>query len=95
MRAYHQDGILRKLPSDTTPLEVALDYCDTVNSNIESFLKDKTHRMRFRLEEAHAAFPEFCRLIGAEGDLAAASAEFDRRHNASAPSAAAPTGTLP
>jgi hypothetical protein len=38
--------------------------------------------MEFRLEEGREHFPEFWRRIGAEGDLAAALAEFDVRHNA-------------
>jgi hypothetical protein len=38
--------------------------------------------MDFRLEEGRERFPEFWRRIGAEGDLDAALAEFDVRHNA-------------
>ena len=38
--------------------------------------------MDFRLEEGRERFPEFWRRIGAEGDLPAALAEFDVRHNA-------------
>jgi hypothetical protein len=38
--------------------------------------------MDFRLEEGRERFPEFWRRIGAEGDLGAALAEFDVRHNA-------------
>ena len=62
--------------------EVALDYCDTVEANIRLFLRDKKNWMEFRLEEGRERFPEFWRRIGAEGDLHAALAEFDVRHNA-------------
>jgi hypothetical protein len=61
---------------------VALDYCDTVGENIRLFLRDKTNWMDFRLEEGRERFAEFWRRIGAEGDLEAALAEFDVRHNA-------------
>ena len=65
-------------------MDVCLDYCDTVNSNIESFLKDKTKKMNFSLENAKHDFKVFWELIGAEGDLNAALAEFDIPYNSSA-----------
>ena len=42
--------MLMGLPSDSDAMTVSLDYCDTVNSNIELFLKDKPNRMTFSLE---------------------------------------------
>lgn len=81
MNAYRY-AILWHCPKDATPLEVALDYCDTVEQNIRLFLRDKESRMDFPLEAARERFPEFWRRIGAEGDLAAALAEFEVRHNA-------------
>ena len=81
MNAYRY-AILWHCPKDATPLEVALDYCDTVGQNIRLFLRDKENRMDFPLEAARERFPEFWRRIGAEGDLAAAVAEFEVRHNA-------------
>jgi hypothetical protein len=81
MNAYRH-AILWHCPKDATPLEVALDYCDTVEENIRLFLRDKSHWMPLRLEEGRERFPEFWRRIGAEGDLEAALAEFDIRHNA-------------
>ncbi len=81
MNAYRY-AILWHCPKDATPMEVALDYCDTVEENIRLFLRDKQNRMDLRLEEARERFPEFWRSIGAEGDMAAALAEFDVRHNA-------------
>ena len=66
---------------EISPLTLAQDYCNTVNSNIRLFLKDKTHRMDFDLENARLDFPVFWDFIGAEGDMDAALAEFEVRHN--------------
>jgi hypothetical protein len=82
MKAY-RCGILLFLPDDTDPLSVALDYCETVNSNIELFLKDKSHVLEFCLERAPHDFAEFCRAINAVVDIDAARAEFGVRYNAS------------
>jgi hypothetical protein len=81
MNAYRY-AILWHCPKDATALQVALDYCGTVEENIRLFLRDKKNWMPFRLEEARERFPEFWRRIGANGDLDAALAEFDVRHNA-------------
>jgi len=81
MNAYRY-AILWHCPKDATPLDVALDYCDTVEENIRLFLRDKSNWMTLRLEEAREKFPEFWRRIAAEGDLDAALAEFGVRHNA-------------
>ncbi len=80
--AYRR-GILQHLPKDTPDIAVSLDYCDTVNSNIELFLKDKTQKMTFNLENAKQDFELFWELIGAAGEKEAALAEFDIAHNAS------------
>jgi hypothetical protein len=40
MNAYRY-AILWHCPKDATPMEVALDYCDTVEQNIRLFLRDK------------------------------------------------------
>lgn len=79
----YRNAILRRPRGGQSPMEVALDYCDTVNANIEAFLKDKSRKMEFDIGDAKAAFPRFWALVGAEGDLTAALAEFDVRHNAS------------
>lgn len=42
IRAYRQ-GILQGLPTWVDSYLCCLDYCDTVDSNIESFLKDKSY----------------------------------------------------
>lgn len=78
----HRKGMMMGLPKESDPREVAGDYCDTVYSNIEYFLRDKTKKMHFSLENPHGGFVEFWNLIGAEGDMEAALAEFDKKYNA-------------
>jgi hypothetical protein len=85
MRAYAA-GILMRKNAQHDPLAVCLDYCDTVNSNIECFLKDKPHTLTMTLENAKADFRVFWKQIGAQGNLDAALAEWDVRHNASSKS---------
>jgi len=82
LRAYEQ-GILMHEEHRHTADEIALDYLDTVNSNIRLFLKDKTQKMNFSLENAKQDFEVFWQRIGAEGDLSAALAEWDTAYNAS------------
>lgn len=81
IRGY-REFLLIGCPKDADPIEVSLDYCDTVNSNIEAFLKDKTRKMSFSLENAQEDFRRFWSLIGAEGDLAAALKEWEITYNA-------------
>lgn len=82
MKGY-REYILMGFPGDASPYEVARDYIDTVNSNIELFLRDKTNWMDLSIERAQIEFPVFWERIGARGDLAAALAEFDTLYNAS------------
>lgn len=89
----HESGIIRaykermiyKADDDPTvsPLDVCRHYCDTVNANIDLFLKDKGRSMEFRLESAEDNFREFWNRIGAEGDLSAALQEWGQKYNAS------------
>ncbi len=64
-------------------------YVRTVNENIDTYLCGATHEpwMEFAIddepEERARRFKLFWRNIKAEGDLEAALAEFDTRHNAS------------
>ena len=87
MRAYRTDILMgaakREYPSDDDKLAYCLDYCDTVNRNIELFLQDKPQQMSFRLETAESDWGRFWDWIGAEGDKAAAVAEWRQRYNAS------------
>ena len=77
LHAYAHAMVVR----DDVDLELGVDYCDTVNSNIRLFLRDKPNVMEIRLEQVRDRFPEFLDRIGAEGDLEAAAAEWDVRHN--------------
>lgn len=87
MRAYAA-GILMRKNTQHDRLAVCLDYCDTVNSNIECFLKDKSHTLTMTLENGKADFRVFWQQVGARGNLDAALAEWDVRHNPSADSLA-------
>ncbi len=81
MKAY-RNGVLMKLPKKTDSMSVALDYYETVNSNIDLFLKDKSKKITITLENIDEGFLEFWNLINAQGDLSAALAEFNMRYNA-------------
>lgn len=83
MKAYRGLGILMWLPENSDPMAVSLDYCHTVNSNIELFLKDKSNKMEVSLENIDRDFVKFWKTIGAEGDLNSALNEFKVKYNAS------------
>lgn len=83
LRAYRNKIITAHSLDNARPIEVCLDYCDTVNTNIELFLRDKTKKMDFRMENGREDFRRFWDLIGAEGDQKAALAEWDVAHNPS------------
>lgn len=82
MQAYREGVLLGGLPGQSA-VEIAQDYLNTVERNIEHFLADKTRKMHLQLEQAKTHFPEFWQRIGAKGDLEAALAEWDVAHNAS------------
>ena len=82
INAYRGTGILMGLPDNCDPMAVSLDYCDTVNSNIEVFLKNKSKKLTINLEDIDQRFAEFWNLINAEGDFKAALAEFNINYNA-------------
>ena len=82
MKAY-REGILLDETEQTSPQELASDYLQTVESNIQLFLKDKTNKMPFTLENAKEDFKLFWNAINAEGDLKAALSEWDVSYNAS------------
>ena len=82
MKAY-KEGVLLFGEEYQSASEIALDYIDTIESNIELFLKDKKHKMDFKLECAKNDFETFWGRIGAEGDLNAAIKEWDTIYNAS------------
>ena len=81
MKAY-REGVY--LTDDQNDLQsYTADYVDTVNSNIEHFLKDKTHSMRFQLEHAQEHFKTFWEIIAAEGNKNLSLKEWDTRYNQS------------
>jgi hypothetical protein len=83
MQAY-REGILLGGESDQSAHEIALDYIETVESNIEHFLANKSRKMSFSLESAKEDFLKFWKMIAAEGDLQAALAQWNISYNASA-----------
>lgn len=83
MKAYRGDGILLGLSDEESPEAVARDYCETVNKNIQMFLREKTRKMDFRLEDATLDFPVFCDLVGADIKIDDGLAEFSKKYNAS------------
>ncbi len=82
MQAYQQ-GVLQDSEIKLNINDVARDYIDTVTENIKYFLKDKTHKMEFRLGNANDDFRKFWKKINAEGDLNKALQEWRITYNAS------------
>jgi len=83
IKAYRKN-IVRE-HSMASPIDMCRHYCDTVNTNIELFLNDKSRSMEFRLESADEDFREFWDRIGAEGSLSSSLQEWNRKYNASDP----------
>lgn len=82
IKAY-REGILLDGEASQTDMDLAQDYIETIEANIELFLKDKTNTMRFRLENAKRDFKLFWKRIGAEGDYEKAVKEWDINYNPS------------
>ncbi len=82
MKAY-REGILLGAQEDLAAQAIAEDYIATIESNIKLFLKDKSHTMDFRLENAKNDFIQLWTAINAEGDLDSALKEWDTCYNAS------------
>ena len=82
MKAY-REGILLGGEKSQTDMDIALDYIETIETNIQLFLKDKTNTMPFHLENAKHDFKLFWERIGAEGDFQKALKEWDTIYNAS------------
>lgn len=84
IRAF-RDGILMREAMPLTDLfQVSLDYVETVNSNIELFLKDKSRKIEIQIEHSlEQGLEKFWNDIGAEGDYPSFVAEFSKNHNAS------------
>jgi hypothetical protein len=73
-------GILQRSPSQEWR-ELATLTAQTAEDSIALFLRDKSQVVRAALPDLHPGFEEMWGRIGAEGDLEAAHAELDVRHN--------------
>ncbi len=62
-------------------IDVCIDYCKTVNENIELFLKNKSHQMEFNLENAQEDFGRFWVRIRATGNYSMALKEWNTKYN--------------
>jgi hypothetical protein len=82
----YANGIKKQPPEairEEDRFQICLDYVETVNTNIEFFLKDKPHKIIIDLENIHSDFKAFWVKIKAEGHLDLALAEFNKKHNSS------------
>ena len=82
LKAY-TNGILKRSSYRNDPIELGLDLYDNINMNIENFLKDKSRKMKFSLENAGNDFRTFWDRIGAQGDVEAAICEWKKSYNKS------------
>ena len=80
MSAYAK-GILQ---SRRVGLDVAVDMVQTVNENIEFFLRDKSTVFYIDIENPEPGFRALWESVGAEGDIEEALAEFTVKHNVNA-----------
>ncbi|MES1024720.1 hypothetical protein ABN584_17650 [Gloeocapsa sp. BRSZ] len=71
IRGYARDILMRN-EEEKEQLSICQDYCYTINTNNKLFLKDKSKKMTFELENATNEFYDFWQRIGAQGDLSAA-----------------------
>jgi len=63
--------------------DVARMFVNSVNRNIDLFLRDKSRVVRMTLEDPLPSVHRVWEMAGMEGDLGAALAEWSVRHNAS------------
>lgn len=80
------EGILMRPISQLNDIEkkaICAHYYETVNANIEHFLKDKDKKLIIRLENIKEDFLSFWHLIAAEGSIDQALNEFDILYNKS------------
>ena len=81
MRGYHKRILLFK--PNASKLDICRDYVDTVNTNIELFLKDKSKKMEIHVEQFENDFKSFWNFIKAEGSVDDALNELNKKHNKS------------
>lgn len=82
MKAFEQ-GILMHEQHLIPANNIAHDYIETVDTNIELFLKDKTSKLEVSLEKVKTDFTEFWEKINAQGNLNEALKEWETNYNAS------------
>ena len=75
------EATIKRISKQSEPIDVAIDYCDTVNSNIKFFLKDKKHKILINIENIDKDFILFWKLIDAKGNINDALDEFNIKHN--------------
>ena len=84
LNAYTQ-GIIQpqfKAANPTEWLKKAVEhYVETVDANVGHFLEGRDGWWNIDIEQPLKHFGQFWRQIGADGDLDAACAEFDKRYN--------------
>jgi len=81
MKAYADGIVLGEEKHGATDL--AHDYIETIEANIELFLKDKTNKLEVRIESVKEDFKAFWEAISAQGDINLALKEWDTNYNAS------------
>lgn len=69
------------LKSKKKRLKICEFYIETIESNIELFLKDKENVMSIQLENIESDFTQFWKAIGANGDLKSALNSFSVKTN--------------
>ncbi len=82
LKAYEQ-GVLMHETHRLPAYDIASDYIKTVDSNIELFLKDKSHKILVSLETVQTDFADFWQRIGAQGNCDDALSEWRINYNAS------------
>ncbi len=82
LKAFEQ-GILMHEQHFIPASNIAADYIETVEANIELFLKDKTNKLDVSLETVKADFTKFWEKINAQGHLSEALKEWGIHYNAS------------
>jgi len=89
-RRYYHGGIILAYKTSilqgcavTDPVQISQDYVHAVNANIEAFLKGKSRKMPFLLENAETDFRTFWELIEGRGDFQSALLEWKKTYNAS------------
>lgn len=86
-KAWREGILVRHLRRPPVPplIDACRDMIETIEANIDHFLRDKTHVLSMRLETLEEDFETFAGWIGAEGDLESARAEIRVRHNPTEP----------